>query len=171
MTYFFDLSAEDYSASSIAVSGGFRRLLRPYATHSLWLFLPLPIILTEAFSGAFSKAILVSVVVAAVYLLASILAWPHRVRRLVRRQYAGRSRIILGAHSLELSSAGLTSVGPQHRAFRTWASVTEVTKTSSHYFFSTLFGNVYVLPLRAVDSTVALDELISQYLPRKGGDA
>jgi hypothetical protein len=160
MVYKFDLTADDYIEASLA-GHQTRAVLRAYALRALlpavavWIVghdvEGVPILLSTAFAAVLFLGIL------AYYGL----TWRKNFAASLARHYETR-RSILGPHTLELTDAGLESSGPLHRSFRAWPSVTGAIASRSHVFIHTLFGIVYVLPLRAVEDSaslfVALDE-------------
>ena len=111
-------------------------------------------------------ALRVSIFIGAVYLAIELLTWRPRLRRHVRALYSQHPHtLLLGSHTLELRPDGLVSAGPQHTTFRSWAAVTGLIQSPSHLLLPTVYGNVYVLPLRAVSDTPATIGFIREHLP------
>ncbi len=93
----------------------------------------------------------VSVLAALIAYLVLPFYWLHRYPLKLRAFYSAPERqLLLGPHELLLTDTGLESIGPHHRAFREWVTVSSVSGTPSHLFLTTVFGNVYILPWRAV---------------------
>lgn len=155
MIYKFDLVADDYIAASLS-SNKTRSVVRAYVPYALALALIFWILLRHAVEASF----LASTVFAAVLFLGVLayygLTWQKSFTRVLKRYHEGPRHAILGAHTLELTDAGLNSSGPLHRSFRAWSAITDAVVSRSHIFFHTLFGVVYVLPLRAVDDVRSL---------------
>lgn len=155
MIYKFDLTADDYTAASLS-SNTTRRVVRAYLPYALVLALAFWILLRHGVAAS-----LVTSTAGAGVLFAGVLAyhgltWRTSFGSAVRRYHEGPVRAILGLHTLELTDAGLNSSGPLHRTFRAWPSITAAAVSRSHVFFHTLFGIVYVLPLRAVEDVEGL---------------
>ena len=150
MIYEFDLQADDYKAASLA-SMRTGRIVRAYVPYGLSVALVFWILLRVAVGAEEIAATAAAVILFLGFLGYYGLTWRSRFDRAFTRHYEGARGSILGPHTLELTDAGLNSSGPLHRSFRAWPSITRAVASRSHIFFHTLFGVVYVLPLRAVD--------------------
>jgi hypothetical protein len=151
----FELMADDYIAASSS-SNTTGRVIHSYLPYALLLTLVFWILLRDAVSVPFLQATLTATALLLGMFAYHAVTWRKRFEHMLRRYYGGPRRSILGPHTLELTAAGLNSKGPLHRSFRAWAAITGAVVTHSHVFFQTLFGIVYVLPLRAVDNAGAL---------------
>ena len=163
MVYKFELVADDYIAASLS-SNTTTAVIRAYLPYALLLALLFWILLRHAVAASFLLATVSAAALLMTMLAYYCLTWPKTFANALKRYHEGPRRSILGPHTLELTDAGLNSSGPLHRSFRAWPSITGAVVSRSHIFFHTLFGIVYVLPLRAVgDSATLLATLRSKY--------
>jgi YcxB-like protein len=111
-------------------------------------------------------ALVAALGVAAVYLLISPWFWRRRYVRCLRQHY-GRPPAdrLMGAHTLTIGPEGIESTGPYHRTSRAWPAVTEAFITSRYVLIHTIFGNVYILPRRAVSNPEEVRRLLEAHLP------
>jgi hypothetical protein len=121
-------------------------------------------LLRDAVSMPFLQATLMGTALLLGMFAYHAVTWRKRFENMLSLYYEGPRRSILGPHTLELTAAGLNSSSPLHQSFRAWPAITGAVVSNSHVFFQTLFGIVYVLPLRAVDNADALIvSLTSEY--------
>jgi len=156
MVYEFDLQVSDYIAGSLAATTN-ARLLRGYVPYALIAALVAWIVAYVVFGESTGIASIVGVVVFGLLLSYLLFIWRSTFTKTLTRYYdTPAKRAVLGPHTLELAEDGLHSQGPLHRSFRAWPAITQAVVTSSHCFFHTAFGLVYVLPMRAVPDRDAL---------------
>jgi hypothetical protein len=155
MVYEFALTADDYIAASLS-SNTTRNVLRGYVPYALALVLVFWIVLRHGVAASFLALTAFAGVLFVGTLVYYGLTWQKKFIDVLARYHDGPQKSILGPHTLELTDVGLFSSGPLHRSFRAWSSVTAAVVSPSHIFFHTLFGIVYVLPLRAVEDVGSL---------------
>ena len=164
MKYQFDLGADDYRDMNLAAFR-WKPVVLHFLPHSLCAALLVYVGAPWALQASHRGASIAAAVTFVVVLSWLALAWHRKVQGFVNAHYGDpRRKVIFGAHTLELTESGLESAGPMHRTFRDWRSVTEARVTDSQMQFNTVFGVVYILPLRAVPDLPALE----QWLRDKG---
>jgi hypothetical protein len=152
MTFHFELTAADYREMNLAAFRWLPVFLH-FTPHALSAGL-----LVWVAGGA---AIAALVVFVAVLSWLSV-AWRNKALRAIDANYnIPSTQVIFGPHTLTFTEAGLESTGPVHRSFRDWRTVTEARITKTQMLIYTVFGVIYILPLRAVPDLPALENWLS----------
>jgi len=160
MTYELELTAADYSEKSLRAYS-WSAVFRYFMPHSLCAALAAWLFATRMLDASPQAALVVALVFFVGTLGFFSLNWRQKFLATLRSHYeAPHRKGILGPHTLELTDAGLVSVGPLHQTFRDWRSITHVVFTGSQVLFHTAFGVVYVLPNRAVADMKALNAFV-----------
>jgi hypothetical protein len=168
LDFAFDLTAADLIAMNLSACES-NAVYRRYANWwSATIALVALLLLSHAFSGALYEAFLAALLIGAASYFALPPWWRYRGRIKLREYYTSSAgQLLVGPHTLSLTAEGLESIGSHHRAFRSWVTVTRALITAEHVFLSTVFGNVYILPLRAVAAVEQVRAFLKGHLPEK----
>jgi hypothetical protein len=162
VTYNFDLTADDYNRPTLD-GYSWKPVVRYFLPHALCACLATYLMVRHWLVASVPAAITIAALVFSITLAAFAMNWRKAFLTTVKRYYDDPDRkAILGPHTLSITEAGLESVGPLHKSFRDWRSVTQVAFTKTQVLFYTAFGIVYVLPLRAVADAEALESFLKR---------
>lgn len=165
LAYSFELTPEDYVAMNMNARAGMKPFLLAALPSSAALGLVLFAMLGLDRSRNLGSAALVATAVAIAFFVFQSLWWKYRLRRHFLKYYARAPRDrLFGPHTLAISDEGIESTGPHHRTFRAWPAITQARFTADRLFLHTIFGAVYVLPLRAVANRDELREALATRL-------
>jgi hypothetical protein len=161
MTFHFDLTAADYREMNHAA---FRwpPVFWHYTPHALSAALLVWVAGPWALEASPSGAAIAALVVFVAALSWLSVEWRKKTLRAIDSHYnVPSTQVIFGPHTLTFTDAGIESAGPVHRSFRDWRAITGVRVTKAQMLISTVFGVIYILPLRAVADLPALEKWLS----------
>jgi hypothetical protein len=165
LAYSFDLGIEDYVAMCMG-SWTWKQWFRGSAPSAGILFIAAFFFLVTVGHMVPVWGFVAAGIVALAYLALSPSLWRRRYEFRLRKYYSQHPVAkLLGPHTLTIAPEGIESTGPYHRTFRAWPSITLASITSKHTLIYTIFGNVYILPMRAVADAAEVRASLEAHLP------